>query len=70
MKVKRERNPFPGPSPNFKPSFVGGKLTFLKLGSVLVDLSACGCARFFLKANKAKIGAFEVECVFWPADLI
>ena len=36
---QKERNPFPGPSPNFNPSFARGELSFLKLGSILFGLS-------------------------------
>ena len=45
-------------------SFVGGELSFLKLGSVLVGLSG-RCVNFVLKASIAKITVFEVK---WPVD--
>ena len=47
-------------------SFVGGELSFPKLGSVLVGFTG-GVLNFF-KANIAKIAVFEVKCVFWPVD--
>ena len=47
--------------------FVGGKLSFLKLGSVLVGLNG-GASNFFMKRSTAKITVFEVKCVFWPVD--
>ena len=54
---KKERNPFPTPSPNLNPSFVGGELSFLKLGSFwLVWVWVCWI--FLRKANKAKIAVF------------
>ena len=52
-------------------NFVGGELSFLKLGSVL----SWGCVKFVMKANTTKFLGFffffffffEIKCVFWPS---
>ena len=60
-------------------SFVGGELSFLKLGSVLVGFSQPGDVKnfswrcenfFFLKASTAKVTVFEVKCVFWLNEVV
>ena len=44
------------------PSFVGGELSFSKLGSVLVGMTGS-----VLGANTGKL-VFEVKYLFWPVD--
>ena len=46
-------------------SFVGGELSFPKLGSVLVGLTRGG-VKFFLKLTQPN-WVFEVKCEFWLA---
>ena len=52
--------------PNFPVSFVGGELSFLKLGSVLVGFE-WRCVKYFLKASTAKITVLRSN-VFWPVE--
>ena len=48
-------------------SFVGGELSFLKLG-LSFGWFEWRCVEFFVKAITGKMTVFEVKFVFWPVD--